>query len=229
MLPGSGSDAHFVRSAFEPALRAAGIAVDAVAPRPGWGVVAGYREALDAALALPGPFLVGGISLGAHVATAWAAERAPAWLTGVLVAMPAWSGAPDGAPAAAAAMATAAQVRAGGLAAAVEAARAGAPRWLADELERAWAGYGPGLADALDAAAHPAPDMAALGSLAVPVGIAALVEDPVHPVGTARAWARALPHAAIRTTTLTALGADPAVLGRAAVLAWQQAAASARG
>jgi pimeloyl-ACP methyl ester carboxylesterase len=229
VLPGSGSDARFVRRAFEPALRASGIALDAVAPRPGRDVVAGYRAALDAALELPGPFLVGGISFGAHVATAWAAERAPAGLAGVLVAMPAWTGAADGAPAAAAARATAAQVRTGGLAAAVAAARAGAPGWLADELARAWAGYGPGLADALDAAAaQPAPGLAALGSLAVPVGITALVDDPVHPLATARAWVRVLPCAAVRTTTLTALGADPAVLGRAAVRAWQQAASGGR-
>jgi pimeloyl-ACP methyl ester carboxylesterase len=195
-----------------------------VAPRPGGDVVAGYRAALDAASERPGPFLVGGISLGAHVAAAWAAERAPAALAGVLVAMPAWTGAADGAPAASAARATAAQVRAGGLAAAVGAAQAGAPQWLADELARAWAGYGAGLADALDAAAdQPAPDLAALGSLAVPVGIAALVDDPVHPLTVAHAWTQALPRAAICTTTLTALGADPAVLGRAAVRAWHQA------
>lgn len=225
VLPGSGSDARFVRSAFGPALGVWGITLEAVAPRPGGDVVAGYRAALDAAAGRPGPFLVGGISLGAHVATAWAAERAPAGLTGVLAAMPAWTGAPDGAPAAAAARATAAQVRAGGLAAAVGAARAGAPRWLADELARAWAGYGPGLADALDAAAaEPAPDPAALRSLAVPVGIVALVDDPVHPLATALTWARALPRAVVRTTTLGALGADPAVLGQAAAPAWRQAA-----
>lgn len=198
-------------------------------PRPGADVVAGYRAALDGAAERPGAFLVGGISLGAHVATAWAADRAPAGLAGVLVALPAWTGSPDGAPAAAAARATAAQVRTGGLAAAVAAARTGAPPWLADELARAWAGYGPGLADALDAAAaQPAPDLRALGSLAVPVGIAAIVDDPVHPLVTARAWARALPCAALRTITLAELGADPAVLGRAAVLAWQQAAGSGR-
>ncbi|QYN38524.1 alpha/beta hydrolase [Pseudonocardia sp. DSM 110487] len=225
MLPGSGSDARFVRSVFESALAAQGMALDAVAPRPGADVVAGYRAALDAAADRPGAFLVGGISLGAHVATAWAADRAPAGLAGVLVVMPAWTGPPDGAPAAAAARATAGQVRARGLAAAVAAARAGTPPWLADELARAWAGYGTSLADALDAAAaQPAPDLVTLGSLAVPVGIVALVDDPVHPLGTARAWAQALPRAAIRTTTLAALGSDPAVLGRAAVRAWRHAA-----
>jgi pimeloyl-ACP methyl ester carboxylesterase len=233
LLPGSGSDDRFVRSVFAPALSALNVTLDAVAPRPGRDVVAGYRAALDAALdaALggPGPLLVGGVSLGAHVATAWAAEQDPAALAGVLVALPAWTGAPDGAPAAAAARATAELVRTGGLAAAVAAAREGAPRWLSDELERAWAGYGTGLAAALDAAAaEPAPDPAALASLAVPVGIAALVDDPVHPLAIARAWERLLPRAATRTSTLTAFGADPAVLGHAAVRGWQQASGGRR-
>jgi pimeloyl-ACP methyl ester carboxylesterase len=228
VLPGSGSDARFVRISFGPALASMGVTLHAVAPRPGRDVVAGYRATLDAALDGPGPLLVGGVSLGAHVATAWAAEQDAAALAGVLVALPAWTGPPDGAPAAAAALATAALARAGGPAAAVAAARAGAPRWLADELERAWAGYGPGLADALDAAAaEPAPDPAALASLDVPVGIVGLVDDPVHPLAVARTWARSLPRATMCTTTLAALGADPAVLGSAAVRAWRQASASA--
>jgi pimeloyl-ACP methyl ester carboxylesterase len=202
--------------------------LDAVTPRPGADVVAGYLAALDAAAERPGAFLVGGISLGAHVAAAWAAERAPARLGGVLVALPAWTGNPDGAPGAAAARMTAGQVRAGGPAAAAAAARAGAPAWLADELARAWAGYGAGLADALDAAAaHPAPDVATLATIAVPVGIVALVDDPVHPLATAATWARALPRAAVRTTTLAALGADPAVLGQAVLQAWERAAGDA--
>src|SRR5207248_2374263 len=53
VLPGSGSDARFVRSAFGPALRARGITLNAVQPRPGGDVVAGYRAALEAAGARP--------------------------------------------------------------------------------------------------------------------------------------------------------------------------------
>ena len=41
------------------------------------------------------------------------------------------------------------------------------------------------------------------------------------------AWARSLPRAATCTTTLAALGADPAVLGRAAIRAWQKASSTA--
>ncbi|MGE3284595.1 MAG: alpha/beta hydrolase [Pseudonocardia sp.] len=197
--------------------------------------------------------LAGGVSLGALVAARWAADRAGAAgcpqppsgrspdagrrapghtcgrtaagpLAGLLLALPAWTGEPGDAPAALAARASAAQVRAAGVDGAVRAARAGAPAWLADELARAWAGHGPGLADALDtAAAEPGPDGAALARIAVPAGVVAAVDDPVHPLAVADAWCAWLPWARLVTTRLDALGADPAVLGRAAVLGWLHA------
>ena len=96
--------------------------------------------------------------------------------------------------------------------------------WLATELGRAWPGYGDGLAAALDAAAaEPAPTDAELAGLDVPVGIAALVDDPVHPVAVARHWCATLPRAALVTSTLAAFGADPQLAGRAALLAWLRA------
>jgi pimeloyl-ACP methyl ester carboxylesterase len=225
ILPGSGSDEVFVRSAFTAALGAMGITLVAPAVRAGPGVVDGYRDALDAALdTTPDGLLVGGISLGAHVAAAWAAERPRARLGGLLLALPAWTGAPDGAPAALAARATAALVRAEGVAGALAAARAGSPPWLTAELGRAWPRYGAALAASLEAAATtPAPDASALGSLAMPVGIAALADDPVHPLAEARQWCDLLPRACLVTSTLAAFGADPAVLGRAAVLGWLRA------
>jgi hypothetical protein len=234
LLPGSGSDAVFVRRAFAGPLAAFGIAVHAVRPTPGVDPATGYRRALDAvagrALARPGRslLLVGGISLGAHVAAGWTAEqhrdRRP---DGLLLALPAWHGPPGDAPAAMAARLTAARVRAGGTAAAVAAAReGGAPGWLVAELERAWAGYGDRLADALDAAAaSPAPDPAALAGIAVPTGIAAVRDDPVHPHAEARTWAAALPAAAVVAASFAAFGADPQVLGRAALLGWLRATA----
>lgn len=223
ILPGSASDDVFVRSAFAGPLRAVGITLSAPSPRPGADVVDGYRAALDAELERGGLLLVGGVSLGAHVAAAWAAAcRAP--LTGLLLALPAWSGPADGAPAALAARATADLVRAGGVHAALDAARAGSPPWLAAELGRAWPRYGSGLAAALEAAAaEPGPDPAALRSLTVPAGIAALVDDPVHPVDEARRWQALLPHAVLHTATLAAFGEDPEVIGRATVLGWLRA------
>ncbi|GAA3236507.1 thioesterase [Pseudonocardia petroleophila] len=225
MLPGSGSDEVFVRAAFAAPLRVAGVGLVAPAPRRGRDVVAGYRAALDAALArADGPLLVGGVSLGAHVAARWAAHADPGRLAGLLLVLPAWGGDPADAPAALAARFTAAQVRRDGLAAAVASARSGAPRWLADELARAWARHGPGLPDALDAAAaEPGPSPAELRVLDVPAGVVGLSGDAVHPLAEARRWAALLPRAALVTSTLDAFGADPAVLGRAAVRGWARA------
>ncbi|MBW0131447.1 alpha/beta hydrolase [Pseudonocardia oceani] len=227
VLPGSGSDDVFVRSAFAGPLRDAGIALVAPAPRRGRDVVAGYRAALDAALdRTDGPLLVGGVSLGAHVAVRWAARTglAEGRVAGLLLALPAWGGDPADAPAALAARLTAAQVRGGGLAAAAGAARSGAPAWLADELARAWAAHGDGLADARDAAAaEPGPSPADLEGLDVPAGLVGLTGDAVHPLAEARRWAGLLPRAVLETSTLDAFGADPAVLGRAAVSGWRRA------
>lgn len=224
MLPGSGSDEVFLRSVLADALAAVGVDLVAPAPRRGGDVVAGYRAALDAAG--PGPVLVGGISLGAHVAARWTAAAPRGRVAGLLLALPAWTGLPHAAPAAVAARRTAAQARRGGVAAAV-AASAGAPSWLVAELGRAWAGYGAGLAPAFEAAAEePAPTTAELAGLDVPVGVAALVDDPVHPLEVAQEWHAALPRSALVTTTLAAFGADPGALGRAAALAWLRAARS---
>ncbi len=226
VLPGSGSDATFVRAAFEPALRAVGIALVAPDPRPGPDVVAGYREALDAA-ADGRPLLVGGISLGAQVAASWAAAQPPSTRpAGLLLALPAWTGAPAGAPAALAARLSAARLRAHGLGPELAAVRAAAPGWLADELARAWAGYGPALPDTLDAAAAtPGPAEADLAGLDLPAGLAAVRDDPVHPVAVARRWRALLPRATLVEAGLDAFGADPATLGRAAVLGWLRSTA----
>ena len=60
--------------------------------------------------------------------------------------------------------------------------RAGAPAWLAAELATGVAGYGDGLAPALEvAAAEPGPTEAELAALDVPVGVAALMDDPCIP------------------------------------------------
>jgi pimeloyl-ACP methyl ester carboxylesterase len=231
LLPGSGSDAVFVRRAFEGPLRAFGIPVQALPPTPGADLVAHYRRALDAALDAGRPVLAGGISLGAHIAASWAADRRDAGVVGLLLALPAWRGPAGSAPAALAARLTAAQVRREGTAGAVAAARGGgAPDWLVAELARAWAGYGGGLADALEAAAATAgPDDTALATLRMPVGVVGLTGDPVHPHAEAAAWARRIPAAQLCTASFTAFGTDPAVLGRAALLAWLRAAALARG
>ena len=233
VLPGSGSDASFVRSAFGEPLAAVGAQLVAPDPDPGRGVVAGYRSALDEALRTVRAMtsdtaprlLVGGVSLGAHVATDWAARAGrSAQIAGLLLVLPAWTGAAGEAPAALTARATARQVRTTGLDATLAALHASAPRWLADELSRSWAAHGDGLAAALDeAAATPAPDEDALRGLTVAAGVVSCVDDPVHPAGVARQWAALLPRARLVETRLDAVGPDPATLGRAAVLGWLRA------
>jgi hypothetical protein len=65
--------------------------------------------------------------------------------------------------------------------------------------------------------------LADLATLDVPVGVAAFVDDPVHPLAVAKEWLHALPRASLCTTRLEVLGVDQESLGRAAVLAWLRA------
>lgn len=219
MLPGTGSDDVFVRSVFEIPLAAVGVRTLAPAPVPGDTLAEAHLSALDRAAA-DEPVLVGGISFGAHLAAEWAV-RNPARCAGLVLALPAWCGAPGDAPAAISARLSAADVRDRGVAGALADVAAGAPRWLSDELGRAWPRYGEGLAASLAVAAgRPAPTLGELAALRVPVGIAACEDDPIHPAGVAAEWARAIPGAQVRSTRLAVVGLDPEALGRAAVLAW---------
>lgn len=222
LLPGTGSDDVFVRAAFAAPVAALGATLVTPPPLPGADLARGYLAALDRA-AGTGPIIAGGISLGAHLAAEWAV-RNPDRCAGLLLALPAWIGAPDQAPAALAATHSAAAVRALGVEAALEAAVAGVAPWLADELRRAWPGYGDGLADSLEAAAcRAAPTAEELGAVRAPVGVAACVDDPIHPEGVARAWVSALPRAVLCATRLEVVGADREALGRAAVLGLMRA------
>lgn len=191
-------------------------------PPPGQRVAVAYLTLLDR-LSEAGPLIVGGISFGAHLAAEWAV-RNPDRCAGLLLALPAWHGAPGEAPAALAARVSAELVATHGVETALRRSTEGVAPWLAAELARAWRRHGNGLSASLrTAAGHPAPTLSALRGLNVPAGIAACTDDPVHPLECARAWAGALPRAALVETTLSALGADRASLGRAVVLAWQRA------
>jgi pimeloyl-ACP methyl ester carboxylesterase len=216
LLPGTGSDEVFVREVFTGPVARLGLRLVAPEPVPGTRLAAVHLAALDRA-AEAGPIVAGGISLGAHLAAEWALAN-PGRCAGLLLALPAWHGDPDGAPAALAARASAESVDALGVDAALAAAVAGVPPWLAAELDRAWRRAGDRLADSLRAVVdRPAPTLAELAGLGVPAGIAACADDPVHPVAAARAWVGALPRSALRTLTFAEFGADRASLGRAAV------------
>ncbi len=220
---GSGSSPDFVRRAFGPALDDAGVELVALDEPSGdvTVVVATLRAAAERTRAS----LVGGVSLGAHAAALLAAEGVP--LDGVLLALPAWTGAPDAV--ARLSDAAADEVERQGLPAAVE--RLADQGWVGAELAAAWPRYGQaGLVAALRATAvSAAPDPAALGRIGVPVGLVALRDDPFHPAEVARKWARLIQHA-----TLEELAADDpatarAVLGRAVVRAWRRATAAVSG
>jgi pimeloyl-ACP methyl ester carboxylesterase len=221
LLPGTGSDDDYVYRAFSGAFEAAGAVVVAAKPDPEQ-LVSGYLAVLDGA-ACRGPIVAGGVSIGAAVATTWALAH-PDDVVAVLAALPAWTGAPDDAPAAVSARQTAFVLRRDGLAAASADLRATSPRWLGDELTRSWAGQWPGLPAAMEeAASFVAPTEAELAQLRVPMGIGAAVDDPIHPLDVAVRWAAAVPVAAVRTVTLDELGADPGCLGAACLAALQQA------
>ncbi|HVW43389.1 MAG TPA: alpha/beta hydrolase [Amycolatopsis sp.] len=221
LLPGTGSDEVFVRSVFAGPLAAVDVELVAPAPPPGGAQAVGFLTLIDSvAQGQDRPLLAGGISFGAHLAAEWAV-RHPGRCAGLLLALPAWHGDPGAAPAAQAATASADLVERAGVEAALRLSVTGVQPWLADELARAWRRHGTGLAAGLRVAAGcRAPTLEALGKLDIPVGIAACVDDPVHPAEVAHAWAGALPRAAVRETSLTAVGEDRESLGRAAVEAW---------
>src|SRR6201996_4545290 len=192
-------------------MREAGARLLTPAPQP-TRLVDGYLEAMDDA-ARGGPIVVGGVSIGAAVSVAWAL-RHPERTVAVLTALPAWTGAPGGSPAAVAARYSAQQLRDHGLEATTTQMRASSPPWLADELTRSWRGQWPHLPDAMDeAAGYVAPTDAQLRRLTAPMGVAAADDDPVHPFDVGRHWAAVAPHAALRVVTLDQIGADPSALG----------------
>ena len=217
VLPGTGSDDDYISRAFGGPLRDAGAMLLAPPPQP-TRLIDGYLTGLDDA-ARGGPIAVGGVSIGAAVAVAWAL-RHPERAVAVLAALPAWTGAPDSAPAALAAHHSARQLREDGLAATTAQMRASSPPWLAEELTRSWRGQWPYLPDAMEeAAGYVAPTRTQLQQLAAPLGIAAAADDPIHPLDVGLEWAAAAPHAALRTVTLDQIGADPAALGAACLAA----------
>lgn len=210
LLPGTASDEVFVRSVFIDPLSQVG----AVLSAPRVRTLSERLTALENAFA-GHPIVVGGVSLGAHVAAAWAV-RNPHKCAGLILALPAWTGTPDHALAAQAARISADVVRNQGL----EAALANTTGWLHEELNRAWRGYGDQLVPHLEeAATSTAPTLEELKTLNVPTGIVGCTDDPVHPVEIADQWANAIPRAVLTTTTLDAY---PHALGRA-VQAWQRA------
>lgn len=246
---GVGSSARFVVDAFAEAAAAAGCRLVAYDLR-GHGRSGPAQDVADHALALHVADLaavaetveasiVGGVSLGAHVAITLCAERLmgkgndlsevvtlhdPA-LEGLLVALPAWSGHAE--PGEGPHAAVAAEIREVGLVGALERATSdpAVPAWLGELLRRDWtAADRMSLEAALVALdGGTAPGRETLRAIAVPVGIVGWPDDPGHPLEVARDWARWLPRAALETVTMDAVGGDLGALGAAAFLALARA------
>lgn len=217
ILPGTGSDEVFVRAAFDRPAQAARLRLVTPEPHHGVDLAEHHLAALDSAADRYGSVVVGGISLGGHVAAEWAAAN-PERCAGLIVVMPGWHGETGTAPGALAAGFSADAVDAAGVDAALATATRDVPDWLADELNRAWRRAGDRLADSLRVAVRrPAPTLAELRRIDVPATVVGCVDDPVHPIAVAREWAAALPGARLRTITLADLAADRAAMGTAAL------------
>jgi pimeloyl-ACP methyl ester carboxylesterase len=170
--------------------------------------------------------VVGGTSLGAHVAAAYAVSGAP--LDALLLAIPGWLGA--GSPTALANAAVADEIEGAGVAATLRriAADPAVPRWVVIELERSWPRHdAASLVAAFRAVSRDAaPDVRALSSVAVPAGVVGLVDDPAHPFAAADAYAAALPRSGLQALTLAEWGERRSVLGDAALAGCRTAIAS---
>ncbi|MCW2503199.1 MAG: alpha/beta hydrolase, partial [Actinomycetia bacterium] len=90
ILPGSASTSDFAARALGPALAALGLATVSADPAA-LGDPDAQLAALEAAVGEWDPVLVGGVSLGAHLAARWAAGRSPGRVGGLLLVLPAWT------------------------------------------------------------------------------------------------------------------------------------------
>ena len=224
-MPGTGSDADFISRAFGPACTDLGIELIALDPTD--DLIDGHRQRLTEVAAQYRHILVGGVSIGAALAVEWALGNS-ARCDGVWAALPAWSGPATDALAAASAAATAALLRADGLAPSIQSMRSSSPAWLADELERSWSALHPGLVSQLEQAArYCAPELDAIADLGAPLGLVAAPDDPLHPLDVAASWAAAAPRAQLIQVTLNEWGHHPELLGRACASAWEAASAQA--
>ncbi|MGW8813488.1 alpha/beta hydrolase [Gordonia terrae] len=212
VIPGTGSDADHASRSFGGA--AADLGIELIALEPTASLIDGHRLGLERAARAHRSILVGGVSIGAAIALDWAIGDAGRRCSGVLAALPAWSGEAHTAPAAASAVATAEALERDGLEATIAAMTSSSPGWLAAELTRSWRRLHPGLAAALrEAAGYRAPVPAEIGGLTVPLAIVAAPDDPVHPIAVAREWHAAAPRSALAEVALDDWGRNPGLLG----------------
>jgi pimeloyl-ACP methyl ester carboxylesterase len=224
---GVGSSARFVTAAFAEAVRRdLGLTLVAYDLR-GHGRSGDERDPvahaldrhvadLDVVVRATGAVAVGGVSLGGHVAAAYAADGGP--VEAVVACLPAWTGraVPGEGPHAA----TAADVDRRGVAemTAALAADPTLPGWLRDTLVTDWSAQDPAsLAAALRALdGGLAPTEGELRGLGVPLAVVGWPDDPGHPLAVARDWAGWAPRGALGVASMAAMQDDLAHLGSVA-------------
>lgn len=226
---GVGSTSRFVRDAFAVPFARAGWRLATYDLRghggstpladPADHALDRHLDDLDAVVAATGASVVGGVSLGGHVATSWSADRRLARAT--VACLPAWTGraVPGHGPHAAVA-AEVASVGVAGMLARFETDGEMEP-WLRRVLLRDWRAHDPdSLAAALTALDGAlAPTEAELRSLPSPLALVAWPDDPGHPLATAEEWAGWAPRAALETIALPDLATTSEPMGEAAVRA----------
>lgn len=201
---GAGSTAEFVLRTFGPTLGALSWRVASWDAVPAAGGSADRSPAdLGRFVADLGAGLVGGVSRGAHLAARWAAAS-PGRHDGVrlLLALPAWTGAPG--PVGAAATTAADELERDGLPAVLARLRRTAHPWAAFEVERAWSTYDEqALVGALrTAAVAQGPSLDELATIDRPCGIIGLAGDPLHPLEVAERWSGTIAEARLEVVAL---------------------------
>lgn len=210
---GAGSRADVVRRLLGPCVPE-GIPVVAPELRGGLDeMVRSLADAVDDCEVV----LAGGISMGAHALVVLAATTGAPWPMALV--MPAWTGSPDHVAAATAAAADDLASRGrGSVLMALAEDPATRDDWVREELADGWAAYDDDslVATLRAASTSRGPTPAELRSVAGPVAVVALDDDPLHPAVVARRWADEIPRAALTTVPRHAPAADRGVLGRAA-------------
>lgn len=227
---GAGSSATFIGSVFAGPMHAAGLRLVTYDLRGHGG--SGLARSSDdhhidehaadlaaVASSIPGEVtVVGGVSLGAHVAVR-AITRERLACRAVLACLPAWSGkaAPGEGPHAA----TASEVQHVGVARVIGRLQVepGLPEWLRETLVSAYTRHDPAsLIAALTALdGGEAPSRTEIGSLPVPLAVVGWDGDPGHPLRVAREWADAAPIGLLLTVAMGDMEQGVERLGAGAV------------
>jgi len=225
ILHGAGSDATFIRSAFAQPLASVGLRL--IAPEDRTGDPALMSARLRQLMARCRDVrIVGGVSVGAHAVLRWAArDQRSAELDGLLIAMPAWIGRHDNVADLTAGSAHI--LKRDGVSAELLRMRLdqSIPRdWVMTELSRSWPRQADTLADTLlRTATSRGPYLSELSRIALPVGIAALADDPLHPVAVARAMHRRLRQSRLHVIDRSAPAESHSAIGYAALDVLMQA------